>query len=157
MAKLKDRQKQIPYGLRFALPDLRYASSPFASFDAIVNSVHTLLNANKEYAEHHGLPTDLDGIRSMVDTFNAELCRVSGWTDYYIDTPTAVSFSDWPVWAKALGKLKRDGEKGVGDTIERIIGAETSDLYKSWYRKIFGRDCNCIGRKEKFNETYPYA
>lgn len=160
MVALKSRQHQIPGGLQFQLPDLRYKSSPFASFQAIVNSVHTLLNANKEYAETHGLPTSLGGIADMVDRYNAEWCKANRWTDYYVefespDEAMAKKKFSWPVWARAIAAISKEGERGVGDTVERVIGKENSENFKAW-AKTAGFDCNCDQRKEWLNVKYPY-
>jgi len=164
MATLKDRQRQIPNGLYFELSELKYRSTPYSSFDTIVNSVHTLLNANPEYAAHRHLPLDLEGIRIMVDRFNANICRINGWKDYYneeacdehIEVHHEIPYDGWPLWAKLLRKVKVDGEVGLGDTVERLIGKDNSEAFKTWYVATTGRKCNCQGRKRQLNIQYRY-
>lgn len=63
--------------------------------------------------------------------------------------------NEWPVWAKALKAVSKPEDKGLGDVVERIIGHENSDKFKSWYQKTFGKPCNCNGRKAWLNRTYP--
>lgn len=62
----------------------------------------------------------------------------------------------WPLWAMIVAKLKSDADKGIGDTIERIIGKDNSETFKSWYKSTFGKSCGCSGRKAQWNFAYPY-
>lgn len=62
----------------------------------------------------------------------------------------------WPAWAKAIASQKRDGETGVGDTAERVIGP-FGPLFKAAFKKLFEKDCGCNARKELWNLQYPYA
>jgi hypothetical protein len=163
MAKLKDRQRQIPGGFRFEIPEMKYHSSAFSSFTAIVNSVHTLMQANQELAELRGWPTEYNGIENWVDSFNAEICVRNGWVDFYIcssgDTPKPfdpIPFESWPLWAKAMSKFKNHSDSGVGDTVERIIGKDNSEAYKKFYKQAFGNMCGCNGRKLDWNRKYKY-
>jgi len=162
MAKLKDRQRQIPNGLKFHLPEVKYKSSPFASFDSICNSVHTIVQANLELAIAKGWPTDMPAIRDWVDTYNANLCEMNKWTDYYDPTPGStpdfshVPHNEWPLWAKALKLLSNDKDGGVGDTLARVIGDETSEAFKNWYKATFGKVCGCNGRRIEWNHKYSY-
>ena len=62
----------------------------------------------------------------------------------------------WPAWATAISLLKNDADKGVGDTVERIIGKAASATYKAWYKSVFGKSCGCGERKVRWNKDYPY-
>ena len=62
----------------------------------------------------------------------------------------------WPAWATALRALRRDGERGVGDTAERLFGSFGGQPFKMALRSA-GIECGCDERKEKWNELYPYA
>lgn len=70
--------------------------------------------------------------------------------------PRTKPVSEWPLWAKALYKVRREGEKGVGDTIVRLIGKDRSDLFKAWFKRKVGKDCGCSDRQEWLNRHYPY-
>ena len=70
--------------------------------------------------------------------------------------PTATVARAWPDWATAIATQKQPGEVGVGDTIARIIGPIGGDLYKRWFKTLFGRDCGCATRQESLNSKYPY-
>lgn len=62
----------------------------------------------------------------------------------------------WPVWARLIARRRANGEKGVGDTVERIIGPAVSDAFKVWHYAIFKRDCKCEQRKAQWNARFPY-
>jgi hypothetical protein len=62
---------------------------------------------------------------------------------------------DWPLFLKALKLMAVDGDRGLGDIVERTIGKETSDAVKAWYKNSFGHDCGCSSRKDWLNRKYP--
>ena len=62
----------------------------------------------------------------------------------------------WPRWAVAIALLKAEGERGIGDTVQRIIGDDASEAFKQWYLKTFGHECGCAGRQNDWNALYPY-
>jgi hypothetical protein len=162
MPRLKDRQRQIPGGFKFAIPEVSYTAAAFSSFDVIVNSVFKLTNANPGLAVEHNWPLDRNAVADWVDVFNAELCERMGWTEYYVQggvqhkPSSSVPQEGWPMWAKAVAKLKQGGDGGVGDTVQRIVGSDNSDALKRWYLKTFGRVCGCDGRKDDWNRKYRY-
>ena len=61
-----------------------------------------------------------------------------------------------PAWAKALSLLKADGEVGLGDTIERIVGPIGGEAFKKW-AKSKGFSCGCSQRKRHLNKRFPYT
>ncbi len=71
--------------------------------------------------------------------------------------PVSVKLDHWPLWALALRVLRKDGEHGLGDTIERVIGPETSKRFQELYEWAFGQSCGCKNRKAKFNTIYRYT
>lgn len=72
-----------------------------------------------------------------------------------VESPS-VSFEKWPLWAKAMALMKKDGDEGVGDTVYRVIGSPASEAFKKWYVRIFGRSCGCSQRHLKWNDQFPY-
>jgi hypothetical protein len=63
--------------------------------------------------------------------------------------------NQWPLWAKALSKLSKPQDVGIGDTVKRLIGDETSETFKRWYKSVFNADCGCTGRQARWNIEYP--
>lgn len=82
MPKLLNRQRQIPNGLRFYQPELRWTSPRQASFDQIVQGLMRARLANPGLAAKHKWATTYDGVADDVDRFNAAICAQAGWTDY---------------------------------------------------------------------------
>ncbi len=62
---------------------------------------------------------------------------------------------DWPLWAKALAQFATPEDKGIGDVVARMIGAENSEKFKQWHIKTFGKSCGCNGRQARLNAQYP--
>ena len=82
MAMLRDRQRQIPNGFRFALPEVGFQSGNFPSFSTLVNQVWGVIQANPGPAAAGGWPTTLAATEAWVDEFNALWCLQNGWGDY---------------------------------------------------------------------------
>ena len=61
----------------------------------------------------------------------------------------------WPAALSALKFLARDGDRGAGDIIARIIGPIGGCAFKKWYKELFGRDCECGKRQEILNMRWP--
>lgn len=67
----------------------------------------------------------------------------------------------WPLnmfgVAARVMKLSRTPEdRGVGDTLARVIGPIGGDAYKKWFLEVFGKSCGCQERQDKLNEMFPY-
>lgn len=82
MARLKNRQHQIPGGFRFYQPQTKWQPPNFASFDTIVQGLISHRNANPALRDKHRWPTDQPTVEIEVDEFNARICEQAGWTDY---------------------------------------------------------------------------
>lgn len=48
-------------------------------------------------------------------------------------------------------------DKGIGDTLGRVISATGLDFLARVYEDKTGRDCGCNARKEKLNKAVPYG
>lgn len=62
----------------------------------------------------------------------------------------------WPALAKLIACFRKDGDRGVGDTLARnlaIIGAKSM---AAAYTKITGINCGCADRQGKLNARFPY-
>lgn len=82
MATLKNRQVQIPGGFRFRIPELKFQTTPYGSFDVVVSEVLKAVNANPKMANLKRWPSDRTGVENWVDTTNAEICKLQGHFDY---------------------------------------------------------------------------
>ncbi len=76
--------------------------------------------------------------------------RASEWKH-----PDPVPRDQWPMWAKALAQFSKPDDKGIGDVAARVIGAENSLAFKTWFKATFNRDCGCNGRQKLWNQKYP--
>src|ERR1035437_1925879 len=86
MLRLKDRQRQIPGGYRFYLPELKWsAPGNFPSFTVVCSALNQVIRANAYLATKHHWPVDEHGIESWVDLYNATVCSRMGWADYVLE------------------------------------------------------------------------
>jgi len=69
--------------------------------------------------------------------------------------PPMVIKSKWPVILQPMRLLAQPQDKGLGDIIARTIGPLGGEAFKDWYKRLFGRDCNCNARQEAWNAMYP--
>jgi hypothetical protein len=92
MLKLKDRQKSIPNGLRFYLPEIKWhAPGNFPSFTRVCDGLQTAIEGNPFIAQKNKWPKDRKGVEDWVDLYNATLCARMGWDDYIVtDTATTI-------------------------------------------------------------------
>ena len=63
----------------------------------------------------------------------------------------------FPLWATLLAAKKTPEDKGIGDTIARLIGPIGGDAYKRWFSKITGKPCGCEQRQDRLNALFPYS
>lgn len=63
-------------------------------------------------------------------------------------------YDQWPLWAKAFKQFATENDTGIGDTIARIIGEETSAAFEAWHLATFGKPCGCKGRRKRWNLIY---
>jgi hypothetical protein len=64
----------------------------------------------------------------------------------------AVPVEQWPSWAKWVKALATDADKGVGDTVKRL-------LLNGWLEKALkaaGVPCRCPALRVQWNTLYPY-
>lgn len=127
MARLKNKQRQIPSGLGFYQPETKFKINT-GSFQSIVNAVVANRKANPFISQQHGLSTDPNDVSEDVDAFNAAICERMGWTDYIMMPSTsapapkfkALSPQSGKDIAAAAGLAKKiwQGVKTLNDWIE---------------------------------------
>lgn len=79
--RLKSRNSQIPNGLKYRIPELKWEAPPM-SFDVIVRAVISVRQANPAITQQHGWPTDYESVANEVDEYNAKICADHGWDKY---------------------------------------------------------------------------
>ena len=102
-------------------------------------------------------------------------CRSCGWRVFHvrqtqIDCPRCSSVivcngelrpvvkgsdEQWPKWARAIRRLRKPDDAGVGDTFQRLASGVGGELFKTWTKKL-GIPCNCERRQADWNEKYRY-
>ena len=80
--------------------------------------------------------------------------RNRGWetTNVQVSQPAKA----WPVWAKAVSKLRIDGERGVGSTVERLANQSKLSLVAGLFEQVTKKSCGCTNRKIKYDSEFPY-
>lgn len=75
----------------------------------------------------------------------------------YTDPPPGKGIKRHTSWGvfSPLKLLLKEGDRGLGDVVERTIGPVGGDAFKKWYKKLTGESCNCKERQEDWNYMYP--
>lgn len=116
MRRLVNRQQQIPGGMKFSIPEIKYNSSPWMSFDSIVNSVLQLTNANPELSKQHNWPVTRQGVENWVESVQVQICEMNGWNKFL--TPVAVDPP--PPKSKALSPLSQSHLSAVAEKVKKV-------------------------------------
>lgn len=77
-----------------------------------------------------------------------------------VDHPTYPSKTNqryWPRLARLVAKLRKDGERGVGDTLARVFRRIGAKSMADAYTLLTGQPCGCADRQRKLNERWPYG
>ncbi len=126
------------------------------------NSYMNLVREVKQHYAANGrpVPTDEEITKYLCD--NVTIPCFEGREVYrnrFTDPPSMISRGlkspNWPLLLQPLKLLAKDGDKGLGDIVARLVGPIGGDAYKAWYQKVFGRPCGCSERQETLNEDFP--
>lgn len=82
MARLANRNTDIPNGLQFYLPATGWRPRPHSSFQGITEGLLRHLQGNPAVAAKLGWELDYNFLAEKVDEFNAQICVTNGWKDY---------------------------------------------------------------------------
>ena len=63
----------------------------------------------------------------------------------------------WPLWARALARRRVAGERGVGDTLARLLNGVGAARAAAVYERLVGKTCGCKDRQQWMNEQWPYV
>ena len=70
--------------------------------------------------------------------------------------PSATDPKAWPIWARILSRRRADGDRGVGDTVERVVGLIGSEPFAFWHYCVFGAARPHPKCPARWNKLYPY-
>jgi hypothetical protein len=90
MARLNNRMRQIPFGLKFYQPETRFNTRQ-GSFNNIVDQVVAMRKANPALVAKHHWATDWNEVAEEVDAFNAAICERMGWLDFITQPQAGVA------------------------------------------------------------------
>lgn len=128
MARLNNRMRQIPFGLKFYQPETRFNSRQ-GSFNNVVDQVVAMRKANPALTAKNGWSVDWNTVADEVDAFNAAICERMGWNEFISQpgagvAPTpkfkALSPIDEKQLSAAAGKVKKvwQGVKTLSEWID---------------------------------------
>lgn len=86
MLRLIDRNRHIPYGFKFKLPEAKWEAPPNCSFTSIVNGAMAVAAANPHLAKQSQWPRTQEQWETKIDYYNASICKAHGWTGFYMET-----------------------------------------------------------------------
>jgi hypothetical protein len=115
-ARLKDRQKQIPYGIKFYQPETGWKPRA-GSFQQIVQQIIQHRMGNPALLAKHNWNTDPAAVEVELDEFNARICLSMGWNDYVAST------GEGPPPPKPMPQLQQEAE---------LISAAAGRAKKIW-------------------------
>ncbi len=73
---------QIPNGLQFYIPQLKWSAPPYSSMDHIARSVINLLQANPRVQAQLGWDLSIPAMLDRIDEYNAAVCLQRGHAQY---------------------------------------------------------------------------
>jgi hypothetical protein len=82
MAKLKNKNAEIPGGIRFRQAQIPQWKSPPGGFKVVVSSVIAMRRANPGITKQYNLSLDPVVVADEVDAYCAALCKAAGYNDF---------------------------------------------------------------------------
>lgn len=119
MHRLKSRQKQIPNGFTFRIPQLNWDSRKtlglHPSFDTLVRAVIAARRGNPHQTQKHGWSLDPATVAEEVEQFQVKVCLANGWMTYLTESgggaPAPFSQPPSPQEQKRLGAAAAKARK----------------------------------------------
>lgn len=122
MARLKDRNKFIPNGFRYIVPETGWTAPLHSSFDALVKALIQHRRGNPHLARKHNWSLDYNVVANQVDEYNAAICVAHNWNDFILNeasfpklTPPRPNIGSASAGAVAAVKRTVAGVKVVSD------------------------------------------
>lgn len=72
----------------------------------------------------------------------------------------SIPFDKWPDYIKEIAAKKIEGERGAGDTVERVVGKFGSAEFRIWYAEragVMAGQCKCENWLPIWNSKYRYG
>lgn len=84
MPRLLDRNKQIPNGFKFVIPQIRWQAPAWASFHTIVQGIIAARKAHPQMMVQYGWSVDEATVADELDEYSATWCLHMGWGEGYV-------------------------------------------------------------------------
>lgn len=104
---LVNRASQIPNGLKFYCPVLKWQSPNGASFRVICEGYAQAVRANIAMAKQKGLPITMTEIENAIDAYNTAICVQNGWTRFVQSGAAPVAQNPFSAGRLPLPNLSR--------------------------------------------------
>lgn len=146
--------KTTPRERRWVFPDVNGKEIAESSYMNLKREVTMHYRANGQT-----IPSEQQIIRYVCENLTVP-CFEDGkpFRNRFTDPPTfAARGKTSPDWGSLnfLKLLAKEGDKGLGSIVERIVGPIGGEAFKVWYKRIFGKPCGCQERKEDWDLSYP--
>lgn len=132
--RLKNRSHQIPNGLMFRQPEIKWDSrsklSLHPSFDTLTRAVMAARLANPHYVTKHNWATDYEGVANDVDEFNAKVAMMMPGGQRFV---TQVGGGSPPPFYQAPNPQQQNALRAAAEKARKIwAGVRTlSEWYES--------------------------
>lgn len=155
MLKIRDTNTSPLKPDRWTYPDVN-------GKDIVANSY---MNLKREVTMHYRAngrtPPTVDELQDYLCRNIAVPCSdgASVFRNRHTDAPATIARGvkspSWPLILEPFKLLAKDGDKGLGDIVARVIGPIGGDAFKKWHFQLFGKPCSCGDRQDLLNEDFP--
>lgn len=80
---------------------------------------------------------------------------IGSWESESLIAEAPSKATPWPLLIRGIARQRIESDKGVGDTIHRILSKMGGSQFE-WVMKRLGINCGCGDRQEWLNRVYPY-
>ena len=131
MSWLIDRNRQIPNGLTFHVPEVNWSPRKSSSFHGITEALQRLVEANPSL--HDKYPKGYNDLADLVDQYNANICEQMGWTEYYRAAGGGSVPVPFPVPSNQPSSLPPPYSPPSRQIVPRLVGvAEGAETVVEW-------------------------
>lgn len=154
----------MPLTIRDTNTTPRERSWPFPAVDGSVMTSNSWMNLKNLVHQHYTtngrpVPTEQEIIQYVCDEVTVPCFDgTEPYRNKFTDPPTFLQRGKpGPDWG-SLNMLKvmaKNGDRGLGDIVARVVGPIGGEAFKRWFQKLFGRSCGCQERQDEWNVQYP--
>ena len=126
---------------------------------------NSYMNLKREVAMHYRtngreVPSDEEFTKYLCDNlsvpcFDGAATYRNAFTDPVSYAKRGLPSPKWPFILEPLKLLAKEGDRGLGDIVSRVVGDIGGETYKAWHLKIFGKPCGCSERQDDLNRDFP--